>query len=191
MRRHAFVLGILLLIAAPFAGNEVLAVIETQALKAEVGAFAERIGGLTIGAVRPSHHSLAIERLSLTQDDLTLKIGHLSLPVRTHFVRLERFVQASADDAETQVPARNAGAAVKGAVSADDVSIDTKDLHVIIKHVELTGTSLSKTDLLALFDANSTTPVSERNRDRHQTERRQDRRPDGRRRRHAAEDRPA
>jgi hypothetical protein len=162
MRRHAFVLGLVLLIAAPFAGNEVLAVIETQALKAEVGAFAERVGGLTIGAVKPSHHALAIERLSLTQDDLTLRIGHLSLPVRTHFVRLERFVQASADDAENQAPAKDHGAAVKGAVSADDVSIDTKDLHVIIKHVELTGTSLSKTDLLALFDANSTTPVSER-----------------------------
>ncbi|HTJ01842.1 MAG TPA: hypothetical protein VL492_03550 [Methylovirgula sp.] len=162
MRRHAFVLGLVLLIAAPFAGNEVLAVIETQALKAEVGAFAERVGGLTIGAVKPSHHALAIEHLSLTQDDLTLRIGHLSLPVRTHFVRLERFVQASADDAENQAPSKDRGAAVKGAVSADDVSIDTKDLHVIIKHVELTGTSLSKTDLLALFDANSTTPVSER-----------------------------
>lgn len=162
MRRHAFVLGILLLIAAPFAANEALAVIETQALKAEVTAFAERIDGLSIGAVRPSHHSLTIERLSLAQDDLTLRIGHLSLPVRTHFVRLERLVQAAADDAENQAPVKNAGAAVKGAVSADDVSIDTKDLHVTIKHVELTGTSLSKTDLLALFDANSTTPVSER-----------------------------
>jgi hypothetical protein len=162
MRRHAFVLGILFLIAAPFAANEALAVIETQALKAEVAAFAERIGGLTIGAVKPSHHSLVIERLSLAQNDLTLRIGHLSLPVRTHFMRLERLVQAAADDAENQAPAKDAGAAVKGAVSADDVSIETKDLHVIIKHIELTGTSLSKADLLALFDANSATPVSER-----------------------------
>lgn len=162
MRRRAFLLGIVLSIATPFAVNETLATLETHALKAEVAAFAAETRGLAIGDVTASGHRLAIDGLSFADHDLRLRVGRLGLMVKDRLPALERLVQAAAADSTGFGSVNDAIAAVKGAVSADDVSIDTNELHVAIKHVELTGTSLSKADLLALFDTKSTTPASER-----------------------------
>ncbi len=49
-----------------------------------------------------------------------------------------------------------------GVIAADNVSIDTEAFHATLKHIALSGTSLSQSDLIALLDPHSAVPAVER-----------------------------
>ncbi len=113
----------------------------------------------------PRGATLSIEGLVLHRPDLTLRIGHLSLPwpAQRRLFAASIFMQtAAAADAGVQPPDKDAGLGQSGTISADDISIDTGALHAVIKHLELSGTSLSKADLTALFDAHASISAAAR-----------------------------
>lgn len=151
MRRLFVVAGAFAILAAPLAAQGIPSRLHEFAVQTELIDLAA-MHGVRFDAIRhdPRQNLIALDGLTFRARDLALRIGHLKLHPAAHGVFASFFLAA---DSGTPAP---------GTVSADDVSIDTDALHATIKHIELSGTDLSKADLLALFDAHSKVPAAER-----------------------------
>ncbi|HEY1736507.1 MAG TPA: hypothetical protein VGG12_07675 [Methylovirgula sp.] len=149
MRRIPLLAGAFLIAAAPLAAGEI---------PDRLGAFAHRAAlqdllaahGIEAKSVTfdPLRHHATIDGVVLRTRDLALRIGRLTIPLAAD-ANDGHVVLADAVDAP-------------GAISADDVSIDTSAFHATMKHIALSGTSLSKSDLTALLDPHSSVPAVQR-----------------------------
>lgn len=150
MYRTPVLLGAFLLIAAPFAPREIPAFFDRLAMQSELENLAGGIQGLSVRQIRadPSRQALTIEGLVLRRPDLALRIGHVTLRLSAprRFFADQAFMQAAAEDVGAKEPVKDVGAgpAQSGTISADDISIETGEIHVAIKHILLEGTSSAR-----------------------------------------------
>ncbi|MGO9132779.1 MAG: hypothetical protein ACLP8A_01855 [Methylovirgula sp.] len=165
MLRAPIVFGAFLLIGVPLAAQALPPLVDRLALDAEWAQIGRRVPGLHVSAfhIDPAQSTLTLEGVSLKTSGNELKIGWLTVPLANQRHHDLAFVQTAA--AADKVPSADAqlpGGDASGAISADNVIIDTPDVQIVIAHIHFDGTNLSKADFDAIIDPKSTTPVVER-----------------------------
>ncbi|VFU07971.1 hypothetical protein [Methylocella tundrae] len=119
---------------------------DRYAFRQSVAAVASRVDGLTFSRVidEPWRGDARIIGLDWRRKDVSLHIGALNFA------------------ASALLPPIAAALAGTGSASAEDVVIETGLATYKIKKIELSGASISNSDLLALFDAKAAKPLAER-----------------------------
>jgi len=151
MRRSALFLGASLIVVAPIAGTALHFGAEGAA-HAEFARLSANLDGLTAESVTADAwlQKMTVDGLAFSRAGFRVRVGRIALPL------------AMPRSIFTSVVYAQDAAAAPSSISAENVAIDVGAVHYAIKRIDLSGTSLAKSDLDAILDPKSALSAADR-----------------------------